>query len=98
MTNSDTPRPPDRIRSNPIRTADDWDEQRRRAREDPGAFHGDIAKRELHWFLPDDGAWASLDADAETWTGFEGCMPTELDYDAEYEPWDVAFDDSDPPL
>ncbi|MUV85219.1 AMP-binding protein [Natronomonas sp. CBA1123] len=98
MNDSDAPRPPDRIRSNPIRTADDWNEQRRRAREDPGAFHGDIAKRELHWFLPDDGAWASLDADAETWTGFEGCMPTELDYDAEYEPWDVAFDDSDPPL
>ena len=98
MTNPDTPRPPDRIRSNPIRTADDWDEQRQRAREAPGAFHGDIAKRELHWFLPDDGAWASFDADAETWTGFEGCTPTEFDYDAAYEPWDVAFDDSDPPL
>ncbi|MFW5964722.1 MAG: AMP-binding protein, partial [Natronomonas sp.] len=98
MNDSDAPRPPDRIRSNPIRTADDWTEQRRRAREDPGAFHGDIAKRELHWFLPDEGAWASFDSDAETWTGFEGCTPTELDYDAEYEPWDVAFDDSDPPL
>ena len=67
---------------------------RERARTDPGAFHGDIAKRELHWF--EDGVWATLD---DGWTGFtDDCEPVELDREADHDPWETALDDSDPPL
>ena len=67
---------------------------RERARSDPGAFHGDIAKRELHWF--EDGVWATLD---DGWTGFtDDCEPVELDREADHDPWETALDDSDPPL
>ncbi len=98
MTEEDVAHPPEEIRSNPIQTTTDWEQQRERARADPGGFHGDIAKRELHWYLPADDTWASFDAEAETWTGFEGCDPVELDYGESFDPWDVAFDGSDPPL
>jgi acrylyl-CoA reductase (NADPH)/3-hydroxypropionyl-CoA dehydratase/3-hydroxypropionyl-CoA synthetase len=100
MTDDSPHRQPAQIRSNPVRTAADWEAQRDRARADPGAFHGDIARRELHWYLPDDGTWATFDEAADAWTGFDadGCDPVELDYGREYEPWDVAFDDSDPPM
>lgn len=70
---------------------------RERAREDPGAFHGDIAKRELHWYDEADESWLSLGD--EGWTGYDGVdgRPVEDDRPASHEPWDVAFDDSDAP-
>ena len=70
---------------------------RERARDDPGTFHGEIAKRELHWYHPDAGAWATV-ADDE-WRGFDGaCDPVTLERPATADPWETTFDDSDPPL
>ncbi|MFC4439967.1 MULTISPECIES: AMP-binding protein [Natrialbaceae] len=88
------------VRSNPIRTRGDWEMDRTRVREDPGEFHGSIAKRELHWYHGDDDEWLSWSDDAETWSGFDADTGAELEreYDASHEPWDVAFDDSNPPL
>ncbi len=88
----------DDVRSNPIRTRDDWERYRERARDDPGAFHGSIAKREIHWYHDDEGAWLSCE-DGE-WTGFdaETGARASRDYPEGHEPWDVAFDDSEAPL
>jgi acrylyl-CoA reductase (NADPH)/3-hydroxypropionyl-CoA dehydratase/3-hydroxypropionyl-CoA synthetase len=88
------------IRSNPIPTAEAYDEIRERAREDPGALHGSIAKREIHWYHESDDEWLSWDDDAGSWTGFsfDDGRPVERDHDESHEPWDVAFDDSSAPL
>jgi len=69
--------------------------------DDPGAFHGDLARRLLCWFLPDQGAagaWAFLDPDAG-WTGWDAVTgaPIVLDLPAGFEPWDRAFNGDDPP-
>ncbi len=88
------------VRSNPIRTAEDWEAMREQAREDPGAFHGAIAKRELHWYHESDDEWLSWSDDEESWTGFrfDDGSPIERDHAESHEPWDVAFDDSEAPL
>ena len=90
----DLVRPPTVVEENPIRTRADWERQRERARENPGAFHGRIAAECLHWH--EDGVWATRDGDE--WTGFADCEPVDLDWNADHEPWSVAFDDTDPPL
>jgi acrylyl-CoA reductase (NADPH)/3-hydroxypropionyl-CoA dehydratase/3-hydroxypropionyl-CoA synthetase len=93
----DLVRLPESAEVNPVRTREDWERMRERAREDPGEFHGEIARREIHWYHPEESTWATLDDG--TWTGFtDGCEPATLDRDPSAEPWDVAFDDSDPPL
>ena len=90
-------RPPEPVQSNPIRDEADWQRMREQARTDPGQFHGDIAKRELHWYDADAEAWATV-TDGE-WRGFDtACQPTTIDKAVETDPWDTAFDDSDPPL
>lgn len=61
---------------------------RERARTDPGSFHGEIAKETIHWYHPDAEAWATV-TDGEA---------TVLDRSPSADPWDTAFDDSDPPL
>ncbi|MFC4541157.1 AMP-binding protein [Halosolutus amylolyticus] len=72
---------------------------RERVEEDPGEFHGSIAKRELHWYHESDGEWLSWSDDEETWTGYEDGTGSsvEREYAESHEPWDVAFDDSSPP-
>ena len=40
---------------NPVRTRADWDAMRSAVLADPGAFHGDIAARNLHWLVVVDG-------------------------------------------
>ena len=93
----DLVRPPEPAQSNPIRTETDWERMREQAREDPGQFHGDIAKRQLHWYHDDADAWATV-TDGE-WRGFDTqCRPTTLDQPPETDPWETAFDDADPPL
>jgi len=69
---------------------------------DPGALHGDIAKREICWFLPDQsesGVWARYDTATEAWTGWDGasCQPVTLDLPDSFEPWDRALNDDNPP-
>ncbi len=88
---------PDSTRTNPIRTREDWEAMREAARTDPGSFHGRIAKEMLHWYHPDEETWASVEDG--TWTGFDASGdPTTLDRSPDADPWDVAFDDADPPL
>jgi len=77
--------------------ADEESAQRDRARTDPGAYHGDIASRELHWFDGRDwvrreehGAWQGLG------TGHEA-TPSPA-HEADWTPWTRAFDDSDAPF
>jgi len=93
----DLVRLPEPASNNSVRTRQDWERMRERAREDPGEFHGEIACEEIHWYHPEAETWATR-ADGE-WTGFtDDCEPTTLDRDPSAMPWDTAFDDSDPPL
>jgi len=75
------------------------DEQvhRQRAQDDPGAYHGDIAAGELHWFDGDDwvrrepgGAWRGL--------GTSGDAPREAVHSPDWRPWETGFDDSAAPF
>ncbi|MFY8048759.1 MAG: hypothetical protein ACOVNS_08050, partial [Erythrobacter sp.] len=48
------------VEVNRVRTRADWDAMRSSALADPGAFHGEIAGRNMHWFVADcgaNGAW-----------------------------------------
>jgi acrylyl-CoA reductase (NADPH)/3-hydroxypropionyl-CoA dehydratase/3-hydroxypropionyl-CoA synthetase len=65
--------------------------QRRRAIEDPGAYHGDIAASELHWF--DGQGWLSRQP-AGGWERLAGNAPPPAD---DWRPWHSGFDDSDAP-
>ena len=44
---------------NPVRTRADWDAMRAAALADPGAFHGAIAARDMHWFVGDIGPYGA---------------------------------------
>ena len=87
--------------TNTIRTRADWDAMRAAVLADPGAFHGEIAGRTVHWFvsaLGIAGAWVARD-DAGTWSGWDAQTgsPLVADVPADFAPWDVAFDASDAP-
>ncbi len=93
--------PPD-ARNNSITDRASWQAMRDACVADPGAFHGDLAKRHICWFLPDQGEagiWAFFDAEADAWTGYDAktCGPVTLDLPADYAPWDVALNTSDAP-
>jgi acrylyl-CoA reductase (NADPH) / 3-hydroxypropionyl-CoA dehydratase / 3-hydroxypropionyl-CoA synthetase len=88
---------------NPIPDRAAWEAQRRACEQDPGAFHGAIAARELHWYAPDvgtHGAWITWSDAAQRWTGFDARTGVAVDapYDAAWTPWAVAFDASDAPF
>jgi len=90
------PVPPPAARCNPIRSRADWERMRADCLRDPGAFHGDIARRELHWFVGsvgDHGAWVTWDADRALWTGYDAvtgaAVAPELAVD--FAPWSRAF-------
>ena len=88
-------------RFNPIRTAADWEAQRAACVEDPGAFHGKIAARAIHWFVGDvgmAGAWLTQD-EGGGWSGWdagsgEAVAPV---LEPGFAPWDCAFDAADAP-
>ncbi len=84
---------------NPVRTRADWVRMRELALQDPGAFHGDIAAREIHWFDDALGAWLSLQEDG-VWRGFDATSgaPVTAAYPASHRPWAQAFDESDAPF
>ncbi|MFN4241528.1 MAG: AMP-binding protein [Erythrobacter cryptus] len=68
---------------------------------DPGAFHGAIAARNLHWFVPrcgPAGAWLARGADGR-WHGWDAASaaPVSPDLPDDFAPWHSAFDASDPP-
>ncbi len=69
----------------------DESRQRRRAIDDPGSYHGDIAASELHWFDGDGwltrssrGSWQRLTGESET-------------PDDDWRPWQQGLDDSAAP-
>ncbi len=77
------------------------DRERKAASGDPGAFHGDIAASELHWFDADSGRWLRRDPDSESWSGFDAKTGETIDdpgVDQAWRPWKKAFDDSDAPF
>ena len=82
---------------NPIRTGADWQRLRDHARQDPGAFHGEIAAREIHWFDPPSNAWLTLAVDG-TWRGFDAVTGAAVTaaYATSHRPWARAFDDEGP--
>jgi len=85
-------------RINPVLDAAIWRQMRSAAAADPGAFHGDIAKRTLHWYDPATSAWITLDGD--TWRGFDAHTGRVVNppYTADHAPWQCAFDDADAPF
>lgn len=77
-------------------------QQRKECEADPGQFHGNIAKRQICWLVSmPDGAriWAFLDDDSGGWRGWDAASgeAVALDLPADFEPWDRAFNDDDPP-
>lgn len=94
---------PSAARVNPIRTRAEWERQREAVLRDPGAYHGEIAKREIHWFAPDvgmHGAWVTWSDDESRWTGYDARTgaPVVADHGASWQPWTRAFDDSEAPF
>lgn len=88
---------------NPIRTRAEWERQRESAARDPGAYHGEIAKREIHWFAPDEGmhgAWITWSDAAQRWEGFDARTgaPVVAERAATWTPWTTALDASDAPF
>jgi acrylyl-CoA reductase (NADPH) / 3-hydroxypropionyl-CoA dehydratase / 3-hydroxypropionyl-CoA synthetase len=99
-----TPPPAQR---NPLRDRAEWQRQRAAALADPGAFHGGIAAREIHWWvppgadpaIPEAGAWLTLDEVSGRWQGWcaRQATPVATALDARFVPWQQAFDASQPP-
>ncbi|MFN3369898.1 MAG: AMP-binding protein, partial [Sphingomonadaceae bacterium] len=87
---------------NPVRTRADWARMREAVLADPGAFHGAIARRLIHWFVAGQGragAWLAFVPDRGRWEGWdaETLEPVSLDLPADFAPWTRAFNADDPP-
>jgi len=84
-----------------LRNAADETVLREQAKEDPGAFHGDVAAAELHWFDPELRAWLRFDPRCQVWTGFDATSGATIDSarrEPSWRPWRQAFDDSEAPF
>ncbi len=92
--------PPQEIRVNPVRDKAAWEKMRAEAQANPGQFHGNIARREIHWYDPKLNAWIIYDETAGKWQGLDANIgkAVEVDYSADHEPWTKAFDDSHAPF
>ncbi|WDA42878.1 AMP-binding protein [Erythrobacter sp. BLCC-B19] len=87
--------------TNPVRTRADWDAMRAAALADPGAFHGEIAGRNMHWFVAEAGpagAWLARGADGG-WHGWDAATgaPVSPALPDGFTPWHTGFDGSNPP-
>jgi acrylyl-CoA reductase (NADPH)/3-hydroxypropionyl-CoA dehydratase/3-hydroxypropionyl-CoA synthetase len=91
-------RPRSAVRANPIRTRKDWETAREAATRDPGAFHGEIAKRELFWF--DGEAWLKRVDGSAPWVAFDATTGARVDTarPPDWAPWTRAFDDGEAPF
>jgi acrylyl-CoA reductase (NADPH)/3-hydroxypropionyl-CoA dehydratase/3-hydroxypropionyl-CoA synthetase len=81
---------------NAVTDAETWRAMREACLENPGAFHGDLAKRHICWLLPDQGAhgvWAAFDDEAKAWTGWDAKTgeAVTLDLGEGFEPWETAL-------
>ncbi len=87
---------------NPVRTRRDWEAQRAAALADPGAFHGAIAKRQIHWFVASAGSagcWLAYDEKRHLWSGWDVATgnATTADLGESFEPWQRAFNPDQAP-
>jgi acrylyl-CoA reductase (NADPH)/3-hydroxypropionyl-CoA dehydratase/3-hydroxypropionyl-CoA synthetase len=94
---------PPHAQVNPLRTRADWQAAREACVRDPGAYHGAIAKREIHWFDPQcgpHGAWLAWEDAANAWRGYDARSGAAVvaPYDEGHEPWRRAFDDREAPF
>ncbi len=83
-----------------LATAEARAAQRAACLADLGAFHGAIAARLLHWFVPDLGpAGAWLSRGAAGWTGWDAATLTPVSpaLPPDWAPWTRAFVADDPP-
>ena len=93
--------PPQEIRVNPVRDRASWDRMRAAVEADPGRFHGEIAKREIHWFDLTLNAWIRWNEDEGRWmarSAEDGRLLDSPAYGPDHEPWQKAFDDTDAPF
>ena len=86
---------------NPVQSRSDWHAMRDAAVADPGALHGDIAARTLHWFVEgaaSAGSWLTKGADGR-WSGWDAQTGAAVspDLPSDFAPWKQAFDGSDAP-
>jgi acrylyl-CoA reductase (NADPH) / 3-hydroxypropionyl-CoA dehydratase / 3-hydroxypropionyl-CoA synthetase len=86
---------------NPVRSGADWQAMRDACLTDPGAFHGDIANRAIHWFVGDvgsHGAWIARGDDGQ-WSGWDAVSGASVtpDLPADFAPWTRAFDGDNAP-
>ena len=90
-------RPP---KNNPIRTYVDWQNQRQAFLNDPGAFHGAIARQILHWYDRDFNAWITWDETQQCWIGLQAQtgVAVQIPYGSNHEPWRRAFNADNPPF
>jgi acrylyl-CoA reductase (NADPH) / 3-hydroxypropionyl-CoA dehydratase / 3-hydroxypropionyl-CoA synthetase len=94
-------RPRPAVRANPIRTRQDWEAAREAASRDPGAFHGEIARRELFWLDASDNAWVKRVDGPAAWLAFDaatGARRADLKLGPDWVPWTRAFDDAEAPF
>ena len=84
---------------NPIRTRADWEHMHAACNRDPGAFHGDVAARELHWLDATLNAWISL-GDDDVWRGYDAVSGASITaaYASTHRPWVRAFNDDEAPM
>lgn len=87
--------------TNPIGDRATWEAMRAAVLADPGAFHGGIAARNMHWFVADvgpAGAWLARGEDG-AWHGWDAgtCAAVSPDLPQDFAPWQQAFDGSNPP-
>ncbi|MFO0513050.1 MAG: acetyl-coenzyme A synthetase N-terminal domain-containing protein, partial [Gammaproteobacteria bacterium] len=88
---------------NALTTRAAWQQAREACARDPGAYHAEIARHEIHWFEPSvgaHGAWLSFDAAAGGWRGYDArsAAPVQPALAADYAPWRKAFDDAEAPF
>ncbi len=87
-------------RSNPILTRADWEAQRKAVLDNPGAFHGDIARSTIHWYDRKLNAWITWDEAQNRWAGLDAATgaAVEVPYGADHTPWQRALNDDDAPF
>jgi acrylyl-CoA reductase (NADPH)/3-hydroxypropionyl-CoA dehydratase/3-hydroxypropionyl-CoA synthetase len=87
---------PDHVIVNPITNQADWNNMRQACDRDPGAFHGDLGAREIHWFDPSRNAWLTRNENG-TWSGWDATSgrPVEDDH---WVPWHKVLEDKDAPF
>lgn len=86
--------------ANPVRDRSDWDAMRSAVLADPGAFHGGVAARNLHWLVTlADGRITWLSFDGTHWIGWDAVTAEQVttDLGGEFAPWSRAFNDDDAP-